>query len=855
MIQNRDINFNILNSSSFPDIEGSIDHSKYNKITLDNISTFYIFEDQLIFGFSILRKYENIFKTNMLRYKIKEEHKLRPEYVSYELYGTTDFWYMLLFLNDMMSTDEFIKDEINIFNSAFIDQLFKILENERKVINNMDNPKKVKKHILRSLDSPSKRVLPKDYNDKIDHESIPKHYEEDNIHFKEDNLYTEYSSFLKGKINKYVYSINPDLEYDTDPVLIDKTIIDGFKLDNDNNVGYPSNYMNNTRRIFDGLMLFNKSGKYKFKPVVIGNGTFYLDDKKIFDFTNPFNYQYTIDYFEKATLNSDFKKRNFDGWEVLDNRGKLIWDDVLKKNVFNINLIDNPTSLEFLKVTLDGKDIPSGDDIIFQARFKTIGGRNFLFDGGIVDVTYVDGTKDSISHNMNNISFSNTVDYAEHAIVLSNNEQKKIKNVIIRFIANKKDIPLSTMDCSIFIDDISIRSDRFNSFDIEVNDKNWHSIKLEYNTIKDQPSLLSMYWSQPNETKFSTISSQYIGFIPYDMNRVGYMVSNKLYNVEKNNFINEFITSDLNTIMSDNNPSIYLPEKSSYSIEKQCYTLLEKGKDYRLHGAINDVITIYRDDKLWMTKPKGSLYSNVFKMADNSKEYLIRMEGTHTYGNGDAIFYLEVNPDNLGNPKWSLGHPSNFIFDPKIMETQWKRNTKKLFIGNTFVRSFTKLYNKNFDGLTDDFILDFDIQIEKPLMFGFGSIMFNIQNKNQYYLLIFKRKDTNPIIDADKISLDSGLYKVDPRYPYVNLLKSGNLESFGLNCKKIESIDLELINNTKTTLKLIRYKNRIRLYRNGDMVNPLLNLRDNDNIFIGGSIGFQSMYQTYLSFSNITLWQ
>ena len=52
-----DINKTTIASSMHADIPQTISSSKKNKILLTNISNWYLFEDQILLGFPILRKY------------------------------------------------------------------------------------------------------------------------------------------------------------------------------------------------------------------------------------------------------------------------------------------------------------------------------------------------------------------------------------------------------------------------------------------------------------------------------------------------------------------------------------------------------------------------------------------------------------------------------------------------------------------------------------------------------------------------------------------------------------------------------------------------------------------------------
>ena len=108
---------NSLNSSRFQDLKGGIDSAPKNRILLDNLSNWYIFQGEILLPKPLLRKYENILRTNLEDYDVPKEYYYRPEYVSYELYGTTDLWYLLLFINNMEKPDDFTKSKIKVLRN------------------------------------------------------------------------------------------------------------------------------------------------------------------------------------------------------------------------------------------------------------------------------------------------------------------------------------------------------------------------------------------------------------------------------------------------------------------------------------------------------------------------------------------------------------------------------------------------------------------------------------------------------------------------------------------------------------------------------------------------------------------
>jgi hypothetical protein len=149
-----------ITSNSSSDMDGSILHSKNNKILLDNISNHYSFEDSIVLSTSILGKYEHIIKSRGLSgYVIEKKYFYRPEYVSNIVYATTDLWYLILFMNNMKKPDEFVKEEIIIFDPTEMDLLNNIIEQEKAALKKMSEPEKISRQMMRSLNAPSKSIL------------------------------------------------------------------------------------------------------------------------------------------------------------------------------------------------------------------------------------------------------------------------------------------------------------------------------------------------------------------------------------------------------------------------------------------------------------------------------------------------------------------------------------------------------------------------------------------------------------------------------------------------------------------------------------------------------------------------
>ena len=142
-----------------PTLNGQINSSEINKILLDKFSNWYDLEGQILLGFPLMSKYSNIIKANLEDYEINPEHKLRPEYVSYELYGTTDLWYILLYINEMATVNDFTKDVIKVFPDRLISDINRMIMNEGKLLSTKSKPREIKKHFLKHLNEPSEEQI------------------------------------------------------------------------------------------------------------------------------------------------------------------------------------------------------------------------------------------------------------------------------------------------------------------------------------------------------------------------------------------------------------------------------------------------------------------------------------------------------------------------------------------------------------------------------------------------------------------------------------------------------------------------------------------------------------------------
>ena len=88
---------------------------------------------------SILLKYKNdldeLVETKTLTIQEQNRYFFNPWVLSYDLYGTTEFWFLLLDLNEMSSATEFTQETIKVYDGSLMNIVNAILALEEEFIN------------------------------------------------------------------------------------------------------------------------------------------------------------------------------------------------------------------------------------------------------------------------------------------------------------------------------------------------------------------------------------------------------------------------------------------------------------------------------------------------------------------------------------------------------------------------------------------------------------------------------------------------------------------------------------------------------------------------------------------------
>ena len=117
-------------------IKDAITKGTQNSLILDNINEYVNFDGFKIPVHCILSdKYRGIILENCVKITLSEElfnvYQYRPKYLSLKLYGYTDLWHLILWINDMTSVTQFNKKIIYVYDPDALDVLDRIISLEQ----------------------------------------------------------------------------------------------------------------------------------------------------------------------------------------------------------------------------------------------------------------------------------------------------------------------------------------------------------------------------------------------------------------------------------------------------------------------------------------------------------------------------------------------------------------------------------------------------------------------------------------------------------------------------------------------------------------------------------------------------
>ena len=109
-------------SGKFPYIDQSIEHSKTNPFLMHNFTNeirFALNDGNVIAitePMNIIKDLIYLFEDNIFTRVLPEEEYYKPEQTAYNLYGSHDFWYVIMLLNNCFTFLEYDKKEIKYIN-------------------------------------------------------------------------------------------------------------------------------------------------------------------------------------------------------------------------------------------------------------------------------------------------------------------------------------------------------------------------------------------------------------------------------------------------------------------------------------------------------------------------------------------------------------------------------------------------------------------------------------------------------------------------------------------------------------------------------------------------------------------
>lgn len=113
--------------------------TSYDKLYYQELDTLGNGDKVILLGDSILTKYkkdlESLAVTKTFTSQEENRYFYNPQVLSYDLYGTTQYWHLLLELNNMYSAIEFNQNPILVYSGRFPDMINAILALEEESIN------------------------------------------------------------------------------------------------------------------------------------------------------------------------------------------------------------------------------------------------------------------------------------------------------------------------------------------------------------------------------------------------------------------------------------------------------------------------------------------------------------------------------------------------------------------------------------------------------------------------------------------------------------------------------------------------------------------------------------------------
>ncbi|UAJ16938.1 hypothetical protein UFVDC4_00010 [Staphylococcus phage vB_SauM-UFV_DC4] len=490
----RDVGNNNMGRNDVPEMSDEIEYSKTNKILLNNISEWYLFEKQAVFSLPLLKKYENVLKRDLIDYDLSKSYHYRPEYLSNELYGTTDLWYLLLFVNDMQTVDQFNTDTVKIFPETVINDLNKIINEENEILGTENNPKPIFKHMMKSTEEKSGRVTP-GYNDPRIIPFVPETDFEDKL----ENITSDRYLRERHEVHEHKF-YRPDTN--------NKDLVEPFTLNNDGLKTLPHLfYKKSFSRKFQGKMYFKPGEKYLFAPLQNGTSKLKITDRKGFNVINATeNYQFkapTAIFDLRKANDEDVSHSNLESTRLSSvsfNQETGLYE--VKGDILSKSDKEDENSASFVKITLDDenenprmniKRLLNYDFFAFNMGYST----NFKDNNHptaklVYDITLTSNTgkvkkvENIFPSNNKNYNTQGQKSYLKHMMYNMKNIKKMEIEVKLTNFVDDVD-PNEIIQVS--LDEFEIAGISHEEFDntFIVTKEDWYNVELEYNYSLKNP--------------------------------------------------------------------------------------------------------------------------------------------------------------------------------------------------------------------------------------------------------------------------------------------------------------------------------------------------------------------------------
>lgn len=102
----------------------SVCDSKNKKIIINESSILDLYSSEL-------KAYETTLTLTAQEY---QKYKCNPKVLSYDLYGTTEYWFLLLSVNELHSISQFTLNPLKVYRSSVIDVLNRILSLQQEIV-------------------------------------------------------------------------------------------------------------------------------------------------------------------------------------------------------------------------------------------------------------------------------------------------------------------------------------------------------------------------------------------------------------------------------------------------------------------------------------------------------------------------------------------------------------------------------------------------------------------------------------------------------------------------------------------------------------------------------------------------